>query len=186
MRKAKETKKVKVFLFAPAHPQLSGLLAHYNNVRVAKYVTPNTEDDYIRVRVRKHSNSVSDIAKQFANIAAPVMEYTVGEGQGDKVVATIRIPAGNFDEIVEIAKRVCEDVWNTSCDEHKADEKCPKIFLTCRVSDITARDETPWVEIFAVQRRVVLVDAWKEAVEKLAEAVGHEVVFHDAAIVEYK
>jgi len=186
MGKAKETKKVKVFLFAPAHPQLMGLLAHYNNVRVAKYVTPNTEDDYIRVRVRKHSNSVSDIAKQFTAVATPIMEYSVGEGQGNKVVATIRIPDGNFTEIVKIAKRVCEEVWKTSHEEHKNNAKCPEIFLTCRVSDIMARDETPWIEIFAVQRRAVLVDVWKKAVEKLAEAVGHDAVFHDAAIVEYK
>lgn len=186
MKKLKETQKVKVFLFAPAEPKLTKLLAHYNNVRVAKYVTANTVDDFIRVRVRKRSNSVSDIAKQFANVVAPIMEYKVGEGQGDKVVATIRIPAGDFDKTVEIAKSVCEDVWRTSQEEHKADAECPEIFFTCRVSNILARDETPWIEIFAVQKHAGFLDAWKKAVEKLAEAVGHEAVFHDAGIVEYK
>jgi len=186
-KKAKETKKVKVFLFAPVEPKLRTLLAVHNNVRDAKYVTPNETTDYIRVRVRKRSDSVIGIAKQFANVAAPIIEYKVGDGvKGDRIVATIRVPgAGRFAEVVAAAEKVCKEVWGASHKAHVQNSSCPEIFLTCRVSDIKARDETPWVEVFAVQKHAVPVELWKEQVVKLAKEVGCEPLFHNAKIVEF-
>lgn len=184
--KAKETKKVKIFLFAPEDATLRTLLGHYNNVRSAKYITPKDSTDYIRVRVRKRSDSVSDIAKQFAFRVCPIIEYKLGVGQGSKLVGTVRIEgAGKFEDIVKKVENLCREVWNETHKAHVADKNSPEIFLTCRVSNIVARDETPWVEVFTVQKHAVPVDVWKQAVIRLAEAVGGEAFFHEASVKEF-
>lgn len=169
--------KKKVFLFAPANETLRALWANFeNNVRVAKYIRPNETQDFMRVRVRKNSNSVADITRQFAHMG-PIIEYTVGEGAGTKLVGTVRVPgAGRFDEVVSVAERICKEVY----------EEDRNLFLTCRVSDIVARDETPWTEVFAVEKHQgVYREEWKAALQRLAEAVGAEACFYHAHIEEY-
>ena len=186
MKEAKETKSVKVFLFAPVDAQLKSLLSGYVNVRKAVYITAKDVVPYMRVRVRKRSNTVVGIARRFALSAGPIFEYRVGKGQGNKKVATIRVEkVGCFDEIVKIASQVCKEVTEEAHKAHVADATKPEVHLTCRVSDIVARDETPWVEIFAVQKHQPPVEVWMAAVNKLAEAVGATAQFHDAKIEEF-
>ena len=183
----------KTFIFAPESAILRHLWGIHNNVRTAKYIVPgnayspaNQSTSYLRVRVRSHSDAVVDYAKQYASTLGPIVMYKVGPGAGKKTVATIRVEgAGRFSEIVDIACRVCHDVYERSKAAQKADPKSPVLTLTCRVSDIVARDETPWVEIFAVEKHAVPVEVWKEAVKELAEAVGSEAVFYPASIKEF-
>ena len=183
---AKETKSVKVFLFAPENEQLKNLLSAYVNVRKAVYVTATDIVPYMRARVRQKSNTVVGIARQFAQSSGPIFKYNVGKGQGRKKVATIRVEKGGcFDEIVKIVSQVCKDVTEETHQAHVADAKQKEVHLTCRVSDIVARDETPWVEIFAVQKHQPPVEVWMAAVEKLAAAVGAKAQFHDAKIEEF-
>lgn len=170
--------KFKVFLFAPENEQLKSLLSQHNNVRRAFYVTPRVCEPYMRVRVRQFSNSVIGIAKQFAATAGPIVEYSVGEDQGGKMVGTVRIPeVERFDEVVKTAKEFCEKTL--------ADGK--GFFFTCRVSEIIARTERQhsWVEIFAVERREVSREVWQDAVRALAEAIGGEAEFYSASVIEY-
>ena len=186
MNEARETKSVKVFLFAPENAQLRNLLSSYVNVRRAVYVTAKDVVPYMRVRVRKKSNTVVGIARQFAQSFGPIVKYGVGTGQGRKKVATIRVEKeGCFDEIVKIASQVCKEVTEEAHKAHVADATKPEVHLTCRVSDIVARDETPWVEIFAVQKHQPPVEVWMAAVEKLSTAVGAKAQFHDAKIEEF-
>ena len=170
-------KKYKVFLFAPENEQLKALLAQHNNVRKAYYITPKICEPYMRVRVRQFSNGVVGIAKQFAASAGPIVEYSVGEDQGGKMVGTVRIPqVERFEEVVEIAKKFCEKKWGDD-----------QFFFTCRVSRVSARTPKahPWVEIFAVERREVTREVWQSAVRQLAEAIGGEAEFYSASVTEY-
>ena len=172
----KTARKFKVFLFAPENEELKSLLSQHNNVRQAYYITPRVCEPYMRVRVRQYSNSVAGIAKAFAMTASPIVEYSVGENQGGKMVGTIRIPQiENFDEVVEIAKEFCKNSDNQ------------EMFFTCRVSKIVARDEhkKSWVEVFAVERRSVSREVWQEAVRKLAGKIGGEAQFYSASVTEY-
>ena len=171
-------KKFKIFLFAPESSVLKSLLAQHNNVRKAFYVTPRACEPYMRVRVRQFSNSVVGIAKQFAAEAGPIVEYSVGEEQGGKMVGTIRIPhVEKFDEVVGIAKKFCEKTWSEG----------QELFFTCRVSQIVARTEKQhsWVEVFAVERREVPRVVWQAAVTRLATEIGGEAQFYSASITEY-
>ena len=171
-------KKYKIFLFAPESPVLKSLLAQHNNVRKAFYITPRVCEPYMRVRVRQFSNSVVGIAKQFAADAGPIVEYSVGEDQGGKMVGTIRIPQiEKFDDVVEVVKSFCVKTW----------EEGQELFFTCRVSKIVARTEKQhsWVEIFAVERREVPRLVWQNAVSRLAEAIGGEPQFYSASVTEY-
>ena len=52
--------------------------------------------------------------------------------------------------------------------------------------DIVARDETPWTEVFAVEKHQgVYREEWKAALQRLANAVGAEACFYHAHIEEY-
>ena len=168
--------KFKIFLFAPKSDLLANLLAQHNNVRESFYITPRVCEPYMRVRVRQFSNSVAGIAKALAEQCRPIVEYTVGEDQGGKMVGTIRIPqVEKFDEVVEIAKKFCRNSDNQ------------EMFFTCRVSKIIARDEKKksWVEVFAVERRAVPREVWQGAVRQLAAEIGGEAEFYSASITEY-
>ena len=188
---AKE-KKVKVFIFAPntEGSVMKRVLANYNNVRDSMYVTPNQRSEYLRVRVRNNSDSVIGVCRQFANICSPIVEYQLGEGIGSKLVGTIRVERKNkdddeFEKVIKIAQQVCCKVWRETKEEHRHDSSRPEVFLTCRVSDILARDETPWVEVFSVQKNSGTVNRWKAAVEEMAEALDSKAVFWQANITEY-
>ena len=168
--------KFKIFLFAPKSDLLASLLSQHNNVRESFYITPRVCEPYMRVRVRQFSNSVADIAKALAEQCRPIVEYKVGEGQGGKMVGTIRVPqVEDFGKIVEIAKEFCQNSDNQ------------EMFFTCRVSKIMARDEKKksWVEVFAVERRAVAREVWQAAVTKLAQEIGGEAEFYSASITEY-
>lgn len=182
-------KKFKVFLFAPKNEQLEKLLEQHNNVREARYITPYESVPYMRVRVRKFSNGVVGIARQFAASAGPIVEYTVGHDiESDKQVATIRIPEPErFDEVVALAEKFCKKVWKKSFAEHKADASKPELFFTCRVSKVTARTEkaNSWVEVFAVEKHAVPREVWQAAVISLAQDIGGEAIFYNAIINEY-
>ncbi|MBR1605787.1 MAG: hypothetical protein IJ660_06755 [Alphaproteobacteria bacterium] len=194
MAKKKYNGHAKTFIFAPESAILRHLWGIHNNVRTAKYIVPgnayspaNQSTSYLRVRVRSHSDAVVDYAKQYASTLGPIVMYKVGPGAGKKTVATIRVEGeGRFSEIVDTACRVCHEVYEASKSAHEADSAKPVLTLTCRVSDILARDETPWVEIFAVEKHAVPVEVWKEAVKELAEAVGSEAVFYPASIKEFE
>ena len=86
----------------------------------------------------------------------------------------LRVEGKSFDEVVEVAKRITEEV----AAEHK-------IYLKMKVSDILARDETPWVEIFCSKNRRLSVEQWKPQLDKIAQALGSEVILWDAEIREF-
>lgn len=172
-----KAKKFKVFMFAPENGLLKSLLSQYNNVREARYITPKVCEPYMRVRVRKCSNSVVGIAKQLACSVSPIVEYAVGEDQGGKQVGTIRISdIDRFNSVVGLVQEFCRDVWESE-----------KVFFTCRVSKVVARTENAnsWVEIFAVERREVPRVVWQDVVKQLASAIGGEAQFYSASVTEY-
>jgi len=192
MEAKKKEKKVKVFIFAPdtEGSVMRKVLSPYNNVRDSMYITPYQHSPYLRVRVRNNSDSVIGVCRQFAAICAPIVEYQLGEGIGSKLVGTIRVErkdknVDDFQKVIKIAEKICCKVWRETQEEHRHDSSRPEVFLTCRVSDILARDETPWVEIFSVQKNVGAVNRWKAAVEEMAEALGAKAVFWEANITEY-
>ena len=179
-------KKIKVFLFAPETEVLKKLLAQHNNVRECKYITPHECVPYMRVRVRKYSNSVVGIAQQFAASAGPIVEYSLGVEHGDKLVGTIRIAEiDRYDEVVAVAQKFCKKVLQESHALRKTGQ--PEMFFTCRVSKIVAQKPGAhsWVEVFAVERHAVPCEYWKEAVTSLAQLIGGEAVFFNAEINEY-
>lgn len=182
-----ENKKFKVFLFAPYNEDLATLLKHHNNLREARYITPYENVPYMRVRVRKCSTTVVEIAQRFAASAGPIIEYKVGDVVSDKQVATIRIPQiERFDEVVQIAADLCAKVWKDSIAAHKRDKSRAEIFLTCRVSKIVARTEKDhsWVEVFMVERHIVPREQWLAAVHELADAIGGKAEVYNAQIID--
>ena len=133
----------------------------------------------MRIRIRNHSNTTQGIARAMAHRVAPITYYKLhAYGQGDElctqVVGTIRVEGKSFDEVVEVAKRIVEEVAAGT-----------KIYLKMKVSDILARDETPWVEIFCSKNRRLSVEQWKPQLDKIAQVLGSEVVLWDAEIREF-
>ncbi len=175
-----ETSKVKRFLFAPKNASLKAALeSQSNNVRQAVYLSRYVAEDYMRIRIRNHSNTTQGIARAMAHRVTPITYYKLhAYGYGDdkctQVVGTIRVEGKSFDEVVEVAKCIIEEV-----------AAYDKIYLKMKVSDILARDETPWVEVFCTKNRRLRVDQWKPQLDKIAQALGSEVVLWDAEIREF-
>lgn len=176
-----ETSKVKRFLFAPKSASLKAALeSQSNNVRQAVYISRYVTEDYMRIRIRNHSNTTQGICRAMAHRVAPITYYKLhAYGQGDdkctEIVGTIRVEGKSFDEVVEVAKRIVEDVAAEN-----------KIYLKMKVSNILARDETPWVEIFCSKNRRLSVEQWKPQLDKIAHALGAEVILWDAEIREFE
>lgn len=180
-------KKFKVFLFAPYNKDLAKMLEIHNNLREACYITPYETVPYMRVRVRKCSTTVVEIAQRFAASAGPIMQYVVGDVESDKQVATIRIPTiERYDEVVKIASEFASKIHKETTEAHKLDKKLAPVFFTCRVSKVIARtkNDHSWVEVFMVERRAVPREQWQAAVEHLAEEIGGEAEFYNAKITE--
>lgn len=166
-----ETKKVKVFIFAPRDAKLEKALAPFNNVRECVYITAHHAEPYMRIRVRKNSNGSEGIAVYFAQHLSPISIYRVGEGQGNELVGTIRIEAGKFASVVETVQAMVDTLH--------LEKKLP---MKVRVSNILARDETPWVEILARKTRGGSVDEWKNAFDDMAASFGASATYHDAEV----
>ncbi len=166
-----ETKKVKVFIFAPQNAELNAALAAFNNVRECVYITAHRAESYMRIRVRNNSNGSEGIAEYFAQRISPISIYRVGEGQGDELVGTIRVEATDFASVVEIVQMMVDTL--------KEEKKLP---MKVKVSNILARDETPWVEILARKTRGASVDEWKNAFDEIALAFEASATYHDAAV----
>ena len=133
----------------------------------------------MRIRIRNHSNTTQGSCRAMAHRVAPITYYKLhaygyGDGKCTQVVGTIRVEGKSFDEVVETAKRIVEEV----AAEHK-------VYLKMKVSDILARDETPWVEVFCSKNRRLSVEQWKPQLDKIAQALGSEVILWDAEIREF-
>ena len=143
-----ETSKVKRFIFAPKNESLKAALeSQSNNVRKSVYLSPYSEEEFMRIRVRNHSNTTQGICRALAHRVSPITYYKLhAYGHGDElcsaVVGTIRVENKPYDEVVQTVKKVLDEVRAES-----------KIFLKLKVSDILAKDETPWVEVFCSKNR---------------------------------
>lgn len=113
-----------------------------------------------------------------AHRVSPITYYKLhAYGHGDElcsaVVGTIRVENKPYDEVVQTVKKVLDEVRAES-----------KIFLKLKVSDILAKDETPWVEVFCSKNRRLTVEQWQPQLAKVAAALGAELVLWDAEIRE--
>ena len=174
-----ETSKVKRFIFAPKNESLKAALeSQSNNVRKSVYLSPYSEEEFMRIRVRNHSNTTQGICRALAHRVSPITYYKLhAYGHGDElcsaVVGTIRVENKPYDEVVQTVKKVLDEVRAES-----------KIFLKLKGSDILAKDETPWVEVFCSKNRRLTVEQWQPQLAKVAAALGAELVLWDAEIRE--
>ena len=169
--------KIKRFLFAPKSSSLKAALASQsNNVRRCLYLSRYMSEEYMRIRVRNHSNTSQGICRAMAHRISPITYYKLHPYQkGDEhcieVIGTIRVEGRSFDEVVETSKCLLEEIASKE-----------KVYLKLFVSDILARDETPWVEIFSQKNHHLSVEKWKSHLNLVADALNSEVVLWDAEI----
>lgn len=106
-----ETSKVKRFIFAPKNESLKAALeSQSNNVRKSVYLSPYSEEEFMRIRVRNHSNTTQGICRALAHRVSPITYYKLhAYGHGDElcsaVVGTIRVENKPYDEVVQTVKK---------------------------------------------------------------------------------
>lgn len=72
-----ETSKVKRFIFAPKNESLKAALeSQSNNVRKSVYLSPYSEEEFMRIRVRNHSNTTQGICRALAHRVSPITYYS--------------------------------------------------------------------------------------------------------------
>ena len=176
-----ETKKIKRFIFAPASESLKAALSSQgNNVRKSQYMSTYMSEAYLRIRIRNHSNTSQGICGAFVHRVSPIVYYKLHEfGKGDDkcstVVATMRVERQAFESVVAQVAAALPEI-----------KKNAGVYLHVHVSDILARDERPWVEVFCVKNRRLEQEKWQAQVEKLAAGLGVKFELWDAEVREFK